>query len=598
MAYVSADMGGSTPLKNLVNPPSTGSQSTLADWQAFSDSLSSKTTDNSLGDQLNKYYQDYVNSVTNGTGAPLSQDSYNKLKGIVNGDGSTGNGSNNGGTSPLQNLVAPPQTPVANNSALISQQYDQSLQATLNALRQSIAQGVGDQQDIINKAPSQFNPLKDQASYQGAQNMNNLQELLANNGQQGGVNRTEETQVNASTQNALNSLNQQQQDVIDTANKTIAQLQAAGSMQEAQAVAQNASDKLKALTDEANRVDSATYSRAQDAFNNSTALRQLADSESNSKASQDMAAAGLTGTYNGSPTIAGKELADNEAQTKVANDSATAKAVSDANQQAITNAWAKVNATGTVDADSAKILGIPQGTSTLDAQKYKLDSDLAVAGVTGMYNGQPTLDGKKFDWDTNLVNNPQNASAIEALKEDKAKFSEWQKEAPTNLAILKSQLSAATTAEQLGKIQNQIEQEKAKQEAINTKYADANAKAVLAKNAADLADIASNINYRAGQLGVSQGELKVAQQNAATAASKAAKPTATSYESNPDFQNDYAAATSNSANVYKALTTQAGAKAAIAKYGIQGYKDLLTASKPKSSTISIDDLVNMFGGGN
>jgi hypothetical protein len=166
---------------------------------------------------------------------------------------------------------------VTNNSSQITDMYAQQLASSQAALKASIQQSMGTYKDSIAKAPGTYQPLRDQASYQGANNMQNLKEMLANDGQQGGVNRTEQTQVNSNMQNNINSLNQQQQSVIDSANKAIADLKAQGNIRGAELVAQNASERIRALIDESNRVDSETYSRGRDTLADTRYNTEYAD---------------------------------------------------------------------------------------------------------------------------------------------------------------------------------------------------------------------------------------------------------------------------------------------------------------------------------
>ena len=157
---------------------------------------------------------------------------------------------------------------VKDNSSLIGQQFDSQLASAQAALKASIAESMAGYNKTIADAPGQYQPLRDQASYAGAQNGQNLNEMLANNGQQGGVNRTEQTQVNSATENNINTLNTAQQKVISDANASISGLQAKGDMQGAQLIADNANAKMAALIAESNRVEGQTYSRGQDATKN------------------------------------------------------------------------------------------------------------------------------------------------------------------------------------------------------------------------------------------------------------------------------------------------------------------------------------------
>ena len=310
-----------------------------------------------------------------------------------------------GGTVPSYNIPAPQQAPpkplqplqpqVVDNSALIQQMFAQQKAESLAQLKQAIANsqaqyqdtiastpgtydklrntvqanynnGVGAYQNAIDQAPGQYQPLRDQASAAGYKNLASLREMLANQGQQGGVNRTDTTAVNSATENNINALNLQQQNkintaqtsidalnkdralkladlatqqqqVIDQANTAINRLQASGSLQEAQMVAHNAGAALQALISESNRVQQAGYQQSQDAIKNA------------------MNEARLTGTYQGAPTLAATNAADNRALSL------------------------------------AQLMGSYNGEPTLAAQNATDNRALSLAQLLGVYDGQPTL---------------------------------------------------------------------------------------------------------------------------------------------------------------------------------------------------------------
>lgn len=251
---------------------------------------------------------------------------------------------------------------VTDNSSMISDMYAQQLAAAQAALKAQIQQGVSQYQDTINKAPGQYQPLRDQASATGQQNMQNLREMLANNGQAGGVNRTEETQVNTSTQNQINTLNAQQQSVIDTAQKAIADLQAQGDIESARLVADNAAQKLQALISEKNRVSDSTYSRYQDAFNNNLQVGQL------------------TGTYNGQRTIEGQQLDEQKKQDTFSNKIAEAGLTGYYN--------GKQTMEGKLNNTQLKLLGAQITGQNLDNESQKIANKYAPDIARGQINYQ------------------------------------------------------------------------------------------------------------------------------------------------------------------------------------------------------------------
>lgn len=170
-------------------------------------------------------------------------------------------------------------TGVTNNTGLINEAYEAQKQAALAALRQAIQKARGGYESTIASAGQTFNPLKEQANVAAAQNLARLRESMAEQGQAGGISRSEETAVQASAQNQINALNQQQQNVISEANKAITDLEASGQLEQAQLVAENANNKIRALIEESNRVASETYKREQDTLDRRLQSEQIAKEE-------------------------------------------------------------------------------------------------------------------------------------------------------------------------------------------------------------------------------------------------------------------------------------------------------------------------------
>jgi hypothetical protein len=159
-------------------------------------------------------------------------------------------------------------TAATDNSGLITKSYDEQKSSALTALKAAIEKAKGGYNTLSTEAKTSFDPLKNQTTVAKNEQLGRLRESMANQGQLGGVSRSEELQVQTSAEEKLNSINQQQQQVIDDANKSIAELEANGQLQEAQVVSENANNKIKALMEEANRVDTTNYSRKQDALTN------------------------------------------------------------------------------------------------------------------------------------------------------------------------------------------------------------------------------------------------------------------------------------------------------------------------------------------
>lgn len=135
----------------------------------------------------------------------------------------------------------------------ISAGYD----TILGAQKRAIAEGVNANkltyQRQIQNAASQYQPLRNQAAVENEKNKRVLAETLANAGanETGGMSRTENLQLGSNYSKRINDLNLQQQGVVDDANFAMAQLEAQGRVQEAQAVADIAKEKLTALSGEA-----------------------------------------------------------------------------------------------------------------------------------------------------------------------------------------------------------------------------------------------------------------------------------------------------------------------------------------------------------
>lgn len=276
-----------------------------------------------------------------------------------------------------------------------------------------------------------------------------------------------------------------------------------------------------------------------------------------------------------------ESLADSKAQQKWSNGMAEKQASSVETQNAIANAWQKVNSTGVVDAETAKILGIPEGTSTLEANRLKLDSDLAIAGVTGVYNGQPTLAGKEFNWNTDVKNNPQLAAAVQSLKQDKATFDEWVKQAPQRLSILNAQVKAANNANDLATLQRIAEQQTIDLNKINLKYAPAEAKAKLDESRASINNINSQIENR-------KKELAISQQNADTAAAKGSTDSKYTYKTDPAFSKAISLINQNMTVAAKDVADNA--ESLINQFTYDGWKELVKQANPKKTNEELEAL--------
>lgn len=162
----------------------------------------------------------------------------------------------------------PTTTGTANSQAIIdmiTQAFADQQAAQLAKIQGGVNDAVTAQQQIITRAPQQFQPLRDQSEVQRVQAARRLAEYAANRGDNGGIGRMEQLTNDTAGANRLNDLNQQQQNVIDDANTEIARLQANGKLDEAGAVASIAQAKLQALVSQANADRDYNYQIGRDA---------------------------------------------------------------------------------------------------------------------------------------------------------------------------------------------------------------------------------------------------------------------------------------------------------------------------------------------
>lgn len=141
------------------------------------------------------------------------------------------------------------------NSNLITQQFNQSKDILVNQLKQKIAESKAQQEGIIRNAPGQFDPLRSQSELAKGQQLRSVLERNSLMGDRGGVGRSAALQTQTSGENRLNSINLQQQGVIDNANQQIANLESQGRFEEANIVATQKLAELQALMQESQRRD-------------------------------------------------------------------------------------------------------------------------------------------------------------------------------------------------------------------------------------------------------------------------------------------------------------------------------------------------------
>lgn len=273
---------------------------------------------------------------------------------------------------PTQSLRQAIQSPkVTNNTNTIKDAYANDLTSIVSKIKEAIAKGTQGQNQIIQDAPSQFQPLKNQSEVNRMRGLDTLRETIANRGDRGGIGRSELLQTDIAGQNQLNSIEQQQQKVISDANTTIQNLEEQGRFQEAQATADNASQMLQAIVQENNRVESETYNRLRDAVSDTRYDENRSESALD-RLKQDFIAniTQFAGNY---------QAKINE----VKNDGDTSNdwqldPLQAARQGKLTDANSQYQQQGYVSEDIAQALGKPVGTMT-EAYKQQVSSAQATA---------------------------------------------------------------------------------------------------------------------------------------------------------------------------------------------------------------------------
>lgn len=144
-----------------------------------------------------------------------------------------------GGQQPTQQISQPQTiTPTSTTPSTTSNVYDAQSQLLINQLKQKIAEARAQQEGIIKNAPQQFDPLRAQSELSKGQQLRQVLERNANLGDRGGIGRSATLQTQTAGENRLNAINLQQQNVIDTANQRIADLESQGRFEEANILAQ------------------------------------------------------------------------------------------------------------------------------------------------------------------------------------------------------------------------------------------------------------------------------------------------------------------------------------------------------------------------
>jgi hypothetical protein len=275
-------------------------------------------------------------------------------------------------------------------SSDIDDMYDEQRKALLAQLRSQIAQARAGYQDIINKAPQTYQPLRNQTELSREQQLAAMREALANQGNRGGTGRQALLDINTAAGNQLNEINLQQQNVVNEANRAISDLEQQGKIQESQITADLAAQKLQEILAQQQRAEQLAQQesqwqqefeaeQAQMEFENQLKQQQYQNQLAAQQLEREIASLGAysndymaeiqrrqgTSDKTDDALIPFLQAARNE---KIARQLAEAD---NSAQQAYKNAYELWKQLGVATADIARILGIPQGSKTID--KIKAD---------------------------------------------------------------------------------------------------------------------------------------------------------------------------------------------------------------------------------
>jgi hypothetical protein len=282
----------------------------------------------------------------------------------------------------------------------ISDMYDEQRKSLIAQLRASIAKAKQGYTDIRDKAPQQFQPLRNQTELTKEQQLASMREVLANTGDKGGTGRQELLNINTDAGNRMNDINLQQENVISDANKAITSLDEQAAFKESEITSDMAAQKLAALLAEQQRIDEINrendrytqeYSdkMKQQEFENSLKTQQAEDKKAAERLANEIASIGAysqdfqaeinrrqaTADTADDALIPFLQAARNE---KIA--AQLAQADNSANQ-AYKNAYELWKQLGVATSDIAQILNIPVGSKTLD--KIKADASRSGGSSSG-----------------------------------------------------------------------------------------------------------------------------------------------------------------------------------------------------------------------
>ncbi|NCB04525.1 MAG: hypothetical protein EOM69_03275 [Clostridia bacterium] len=172
------------------------------------------------------------------------------------------------------------------NKDLINQMYEQQKEADIAAIREAIRAGIANIQSGVQSALPQYDAMNKQSEAQRYATQRALAEQLANTGDKStgglsGMGRGDVLSVENAGAERLGSIALQKQQMLDDAQRSMAELERSGSLQEAQAAASANQARLAALLQEQNEQWSRQqqqsqfdYQREQDAYDRKTAAEQ------------------------------------------------------------------------------------------------------------------------------------------------------------------------------------------------------------------------------------------------------------------------------------------------------------------------------------
>lgn len=182
---------------------------------------------------------------------------------------------------PTQQAQAP--SAYQNNTVdMINEQAREQMAAQAAAIQAARDKQVSEYNSQISQAPQTYQPLRNEASYAGAKNLQAANERMAAMGMyNSGDSVTAGIQVNAATQNNINQLNLQEQNLVNQLKKAIADANESANSQILQSNSEINAQKLQALINQSNadrdynfQVDQTAYNRGQDTLNRTDKINE------------------------------------------------------------------------------------------------------------------------------------------------------------------------------------------------------------------------------------------------------------------------------------------------------------------------------------